>query len=101
VLAHLNPDLFKLVLGSVLVVFCPIMLISTSLPRVSGGGRVVDGVVGAVGGFMGGIGGFTGVVPTLWCTLRGMARDEQLAIVQNFNLAASPSRWRAISPVGW
>jgi hypothetical protein len=49
---------------------------------------LADGVAGAVGGFMGGIGGFTGVVPTLWCTLRGMAKNEQRAIVQNFNLAA-------------
>ena len=88
VLPHLNPDLFKLALGTVLAVFCPIMLVSSSLPRVAAGGRLADGVVGAVGGFMGGIGGFTGVVPTLWCTLRGMAKDEQRAVIQNFNLAA-------------
>jgi len=88
VLPHLNPDLFKLALGSVLVVCCPIMLFGSRLPRVRGGGRLADGVAGAVGGFMGGIGGFTGVVPTLWCTLRGMAKDEQRAIIQNFNLAA-------------
>lgn len=88
VLPHLNPDLFKLALGTVLAVLCPIMLVSSSLPRVAAGGRLADGVVGAVGGFMGGIGGFTGVVPTLWCTLRGMAKEEQRAVIQNFNLAA-------------
>ena len=88
VLPHLNPDLFRLVLGSVLVVWCPLMLLSTRLPRVTRGGRLADGVAGLAGGFMGGIGGFTGVVPTLWCTLRGMAKDEQRAIIQNFNLAA-------------
>lgn len=88
VLPHLNPDLFKLVLGSVLVLWCPVMLFSAHLPKVTAGGRLADGVVGAAGGFMGGIGGFTGVVPTLWCTLRGLAKDEQRAIIQNFNLAA-------------
>ena len=88
VLPHLNPDLFRLVLGCVLVVWCPLMLLSTHLPRVTRGGRLADGVAGLAGGFMGGIGGFTGVVPTLWCTLRGMAKDEQRAIIQNFNLAA-------------
>ncbi len=88
VLPHLNPDLFKLALGAVLAVFCPIMLVSSRLPRVAAGGRLADAVVGAVGGFMGGIGGFTGVAPTLWCTLRGMAKDEQRAVIQNFNLAA-------------
>jgi hypothetical protein len=35
----------------------------------------------------GGIGGFAGAVPTLWCTLRGLPKDEQRAVVQNFNLA--------------
>ena len=35
---------------------------------------------------MGGIGGFAGVIPTLWCTLRGYARDQQRAVIQNFNL---------------
>ena len=88
VLPHLNADLFRLALGSVLVVCCPVMLLASSLPKVTRGGRLADGVAGAVGGFMGGIGGFTGVVPTLWCTLRGMAKDEQRAIIQNFNLAA-------------
>jgi hypothetical protein len=88
VLPHLNPDLFRLVLGCVLVVWCPLMLLSTRLPRVTRGGRLADAVAGLAGGFMGGIGGFTGVVPTLWCTLRGMAKDEQRAIIQNFNLAA-------------
>lgn len=87
VLPHLNPDLFRLVLGSVLVIWCPLMLLSSRLPRVTRGGRLADGVAGLAGGVMGGIGGFTGVVPTLWCTLRGMAKDEQRAIIQNFNLA--------------
>jgi len=44
-------------------------------------------VAGAVGGLMGGIGGFTGVVPTLWCTLRGFDKDLQRTVLQNFNLA--------------
>ncbi len=35
---------------------------------------------------MGGLGGFTGVVPTLWCTLRGLDKAAQRAVVQNFNL---------------
>ena len=26
-------------------------------------------------------------VPTLWCTLRQMPRDQQRAVIQNFNLA--------------
>jgi len=88
VLPHLNPHLFKLVLGAILVAWCPVMLFSQHLPKVTFGGRFADCLAGAAGGFMGGIGGFSGAVPTLWCTLRGLAKDRQRAIVQNFNLAA-------------
>ena len=49
--------------------------------------RLADGVSGLLGGVCGGIGGFTGPIPTLWCTLRGLERDAQRSIVQNFNLA--------------
>ena len=36
---------------------------------------------------MGGLGGFTGVIPTLWYTLRGLEKDVQRSLIQNFNLA--------------
>jgi len=87
-LPHLNTDLFKLVLGMILIVCCPAMLLAHRLPRLAFGGRIGDGVAGAVGGLMGGLGGFPGVVPTLWCTLRGFDKDLQRNVVQNFNLAA-------------
>lgn len=82
----LNPDAFKLGLGVILVVWCPLMLLSPGLPRLKRGGRVADGLAGVAGGFMGGIGGLTGVIPTLWCTLRGMEKDQQRALIQSFNL---------------
>jgi hypothetical protein len=87
-LPHLNAAMFKLTLGIILVVCCPAMLLAHKLPRLTFGGRVGDGVAGAVGGLMGGIGGFPGVAPTLWCTLRGLDKELQRTVVQNFNLAA-------------
>jgi len=87
ILPHLNPHLFKLVIGTVLVTWCPVMLFAKRLPRITAGGRTADGLVGAVGGVMGGLGGFTGAVPTLWCSLRGLGKEQQRAIIQNFNLA--------------
>lgn len=86
-LPHLDPLMFKTFIGVLLAVWCPIMLFATRLPRITAGGVVADGVVGAMGGIMGGIGGFTGVLPTLWCTLRGFDRDVQRAVIQNFNLS--------------
>lgn len=77
----------KLFVGALLVIWCPLMLFSGRLPRLHHGGRVADALAGAGGGLMGPLGGFTGAVPTLWCTLRGLERDEQRAVIQNFNLA--------------
>ena len=86
-LPRLDMDAFKLVLGALLVLFCPAMLLAQRLPRITRGGRWADAVAGLAGGVMGGLGGFTGVIPTLWCTLRGLPKDRQRAIIQNFNLA--------------
>jgi uncharacterized membrane protein YfcA len=67
------------------------MLLAHGLRGFTFGGRIADAVAGAVGGLMGGLGGFPGVVPTLWCTLRGWDKDLQRTVVQNFNLAALAS----------
>jgi uncharacterized membrane protein YfcA len=84
-LPRLDIPLFKGVLGAMLVVICPLMFFAGRLPRVKGG-RGTDALAGAAGGVMGGLGGFTGVVPTLWCTVRGFDKDKQRAVIQNFNL---------------
>lgn len=86
-LPQVDVQVFKAFLGSLLAVWCPAMLFSAQLPRITRGGRAADALVGAGGGVMGALGGFTGVLPTLWCTLRGMDKDAQRAIVQNFNLS--------------
>jgi uncharacterized protein len=88
VLPHLDADLFKTLLGAMLVICCPVMLVASRLPRITAGGRLVDGLVGVIGGAMGGLGGFTGIFPTLWYTLRGFEKERLRSIVQNFNLAA-------------
>lgn len=88
VLPALDIELFKAILGGFLVLWCPLMLAAKNMPRITGGGKIADSLIGGIGGIMGGIGGFTGTVPTLWCTLRGFDKDEQRSIIQNFNLAA-------------
>jgi uncharacterized protein len=87
-LPHLNAAMFKMVLGAFLVVCCPAMLFANRLPRLRFGGRIADGAAGLAGGVMGGIGGFSGVVPSLWCTLRGYEKDMARGVIQNFSLAA-------------
>jgi uncharacterized protein len=91
VLPHLDAQVFKFGLGAVLVVACPAMLFAAHLPKVSlrppAVAKTADAIAGVGGGVLGGLGGFTGVVPTLWCTLRGFEKAAQRSVVQNFNLA--------------
>jgi len=87
ILPRLDVPLFKGLLGLLLVVMCPLMFFAARLPRITGAGRAGDALAGAAGGMMGALGGFTGVVPTLWCTVRGFDKDVQRAVIQNFNLA--------------
>ncbi len=78
---------FRLAVGTLLALWCPLMLLSSRLPKLRHGGRAADALAGIGGGLMGPLGGLTGAIPTLWCTLRGWGRDEQRAVIQNFNLA--------------
>ena len=90
-LPRLDAALFKVILGGLLLVWCPTMLAARRLPHVSASGplgRVLDGFSGLGGGVLGGLGGYTGLIPTLWCNLRAMGKEEQRMVVQNFNLAA-------------
>jgi uncharacterized membrane protein YfcA len=77
-----QPLMFQAGLGALLLLWCPIMLVSARLPRIARGGRVADGVAGALGGVMGGIGGLPGPIPTLWCVLRGWDRHTQRSVFQ-------------------
>lgn len=86
-LDRIDADWFKFTLGTLLVVYCPLMLVAANLPRIVFGGRLADGAIGVAGGTMGGLGGMSGAVPTLWCTLRGWPKDEQRSVVQSFNLS--------------
>lgn len=87
ILPLLDANLFKMLLGAFLTAWCPLMLLIPRLPPLKFGGRGADGVIGMLGGVMGGIGGFSGVIPTLWCNLRRLDKDEQRSVIQNFNLS--------------
>ena len=82
----LDPNRFKLVLGSLLVICCSMMLATAKLPKIHHGGKFADAGVGLLGGVMAPLSGFSGLAPALWCTLRGYNKDEHRAVIQNFNL---------------
>lgn len=87
ILPHLDMSQFKALLGFILIIWCPLMLITNRFPHIKVGGRIADGTIGGLGGIMSGLGGAAGVFPTLWCILRGFDKETQRAVIQNFNLA--------------
>ena len=85
-LRYIDPTAFKLAVGVLLVVWCPLMLRARDLPHIRWGGRWADAGVGWIGGIMGGLGGLTGPAPILWTTLRGWDRHAQRGVFQVFNI---------------
>jgi len=86
-LRHIDPADFKLAVGIILLIWCPMMLVARALPHIAtGGGKWADGAAGWVGGVMAGLAGLNGPAPILWCTLRGWGRDVQRAVFQIYSL---------------
>ncbi len=85
-LPHASATAFRVGVGLLLAVWCPLMLLSERLPHVRAGGRGADALAGLAGGISGAFGGYTGPLPTLWCTLRGWDKDSLRGVIQNFNL---------------
>jgi uncharacterized protein len=90
--AHADPQVFKLTVGVLLLVFPSALYFSRGPLALSFGGRVADGMVGFAGGILGGLAGLSGPLPTLWASVRGWGKDERRGVFQTFNwtvLAAS------------
>jgi len=83
-LKFIDPDLFRTVTGGFLVAYASVFLMLRSLPHISWGGRWADAGAGLAGGVMGGFAGLSGVVPTVWCGLRGWPKATQRGTFQAF-----------------
>lgn len=99
-LPYLDPNRFKLVLGTLLLVCCSAMLATSRLPHINHGGRWADAAVGMLGGIMAPLSGFSGLAPALWCTLRGYTKDAHRAVLQNFNLIVLSATFMSLVWVG-
>jgi len=82
VLRWASAEHLRLLMGLLLVAFCLYNLVRPKLPENKDASRFADGSIGVVNGFLGGSTGLGGVVPTIWCGLRGWPRDEQRAVFQ-------------------
>src|ERR1700742_3279723 len=83
-IAHADPRVFKLTIGSFLLVF-PIALYFSGPMTFTFGGRIADAAVGFAGGILGGLAGLSGPLPILWASIRGWGKDERRGIFQTFN----------------
>jgi len=86
-LPHLDVDMFRFVVGAVLVAYSAIVLLGARLPDASGAGRGGDFAASVVAGTMGGASALSGPPITLWCAMRHWDKDDQRATYQTFFIA--------------
>jgi hypothetical protein len=82
--AHADPNVFKLTVGILLLVF-PTALYFSAPMAFAFGGRIADGIIGFIGGILGGLAGLSGPPPILWASVRGWGKDERRGVFQTFN----------------
>jgi uncharacterized membrane protein YfcA len=84
-LYHVDAKVVRVGFGAFLVAYAAWMLLR---PRTSclqaTAGRLRDAAVGFGGGLVGGLTAMPGAVPTIWCDLRGLPKDQQRGLVQPY-----------------
>ena len=84
-LYHVDAKIVRVGFGAFLVAYAAWMLLR---PRTAclqdAAGRLRHAVVGFGGGLIGGLTAMPGAVPTIWCDLRGLPKDQQRGLVQPY-----------------
>lgn len=68
--------------GLLIVLFSLYNLARPRLPEFRQAGRLLDTIVGALNGILGAATGLGGILPAIWCGMRGWSKDEQRAVFQ-------------------
>jgi uncharacterized membrane protein YfcA len=68
--------------GLLLIAFSLYNLLRPKMLDLKGVGRAGDAGIGFLNGVLGGATGLGGILPTLWCVLRGWPRDEHRSVSQ-------------------
>ena len=87
-LVRVDSHALKIALGIFLAVYGVYALATPRLPRITRGGRIADSAIGFFGGVLGGIGGYSGVLPAIWCQLRGWSKEISRSVYQPFIVMA-------------
>jgi uncharacterized protein len=84
-LQHVETWTFRVGFGVFLAVYSTYMLFRPAVTHVRQiQSRRRDAMVGFAGGFVGGLTAMPGALPTIWCDLRGLPKDQQRGLVQPF-----------------
>ncbi|WP_065752725.1 sulfite exporter TauE/SafE family protein [Bradyrhizobium paxllaeri] len=83
--ARADPQVFKLSVGVMLLVFPAALYFIRKPMAFRFGGRIADVCVGFAGGILGGLAGLSGPLPTLWASIRGWTKDQRRGVFQIFN----------------
>jgi uncharacterized membrane protein YfcA len=86
-LERVDTAVLKGLVGIVLIGYAAYNLLRGRVHVPHWGGRGADTAVGAIGGVLGGASGLAGVLPTVWCAMRGWPRDQQRGAYQPYALA--------------
>jgi uncharacterized protein len=83
-LHNIDARIFRIGFGAFLAVYASYMLLRPATAYLRNTGRLHDVVVGFGGGLVGGLTAMPGALPTIWCELRGMPKDQQRGVVQPY-----------------
>lgn len=86
ILSSVDIELFKLCVGSVLILYTAQGFFLPSTAPTTWGGRLADGFVGFGGGVLGGLAGLSGPLPTMWANMRDWTKEQKRSVIQLFNL---------------
>lgn len=86
--------------GVLLILFSVYNLVRPKLPEMKQAGSAGDAGVGFINGLLAGSTGLGGILPTIWCSLRGWTRDEQRAVFQPIAVATFLMSLLAFGGVG-
>ena len=84
-IAHADPNVFKLSIGVLLLIFPVALYFNRTAVAWSFGGRLADAAIGFAGGILGGLAGLSGPLPILWASVRGWGKDERRGVFQTYN----------------
>jgi uncharacterized membrane protein YfcA len=99
ILAASDPRYFRAALGVLIILYSCYGLARPAI-RIERSSTATDVAIGALNGVLAGAAGIIGIVITMWCQMRGWAKDQQRTVFQPVMLCASVLSTIALASAG-